>query len=243
MATKSYKARGIVLNCVKYGESALIVNMLTDAYGRQSYIVQGIGSVRGRTSKMALFQPLSMLQFEGIISSKSDLHRLRDTQNAVPYATLRFDIRKSTIALFMAEVLYRLVGESERNSDLFDFVWGSVEALDALQEGVANFHLWWLANISRHIGFAPDTEFEQGMIFDMREGRFTAEVPLHNDLMMQCQAKLLHQLLNIDFTEVATLQLNRTERCTMLAELVKYYALHLESICNVRSIAILQEVF
>ena len=46
--------------------------------------------------------------------------------------SLPFDVRKSTIALFMAEVLYRLVKECEPNQRLFDFVWGSVAALDAL---------------------------------------------------------------------------------------------------------------
>lgn len=240
---KSYKARGVVLNTIKYGESSVVVNMLTDTFGRQSYIVQGLGSGRGRSSKMAHFQPLSALTFEGLISSKSELHRLRDVQNGILLSSLRFDIRKSTIALFMAEVVYRLVGESERNDDLFDFVWGSIEALDSLDEGVANFHLWFLANISHHLGFAPNADFEEGMIFDMREGRFTHEILLHNDTMSQQNSALLYRLLTADFGELARLPLNRNERRQMLSEMVKYYTLHLESICNVKSISILQEVF
>ena len=39
-AMKSYKARGIVLSSVKYGDSGMVVQMLTDCYGRQSYMVQ-----------------------------------------------------------------------------------------------------------------------------------------------------------------------------------------------------------
>ncbi len=53
--------------------------------------------------------------------------------------SLPFDVRKSTMALFMAEVLYRLVREyDEPNQALFDFVWNSVGALDSMDEGVAN---------------------------------------------------------------------------------------------------------
>ena len=148
---RSYKARGIVLGTVKYGDKAVIVNMFTDTFGRQSYIVQGLGSGKGRGSKLAYFQPLFALQFEGIISDKSELHRLKDVQSSIVLQSTPYDIRKSTIALFMAEVLYRLIGESEANSQLFDFVYGSIEALDAIDEGVANFHLWFLANISRFI--------------------------------------------------------------------------------------------
>lgn len=240
---KNYKARGVVLNTIKYGESSVVVNMLTDAFGRQSYIVQGLGSSRGRSSKMAHFQPLSALQFEGLITPKSELHRLREVQSGLRLSTLRYDIRKSTIALFMAEVVYRLVGESERNNELFDFVWNSIEALDSLEEGVANFHLWFLANISHHLGFAPHTDFEEGMIFDMREGRFTYDITLHSDVMSVENAALLHTLLTADFGELARLPLNRNERRQILSEMVKYYSLHLESICNVKSIAILQEVF
>ena len=77
----------------------------------------------------------------------------------------------------MAEVLYRLVKESERNEALFDFVWGSVEALDALDEGTANFHLWFLAQLSRLLGFAPGNDYAEGDWFGVREGRDTPRPP------------------------------------------------------------------
>ena len=41
-AMKSYKARGVVLSTVKYGDSGMVVQMLTDKFGRQSYMVQGV---------------------------------------------------------------------------------------------------------------------------------------------------------------------------------------------------------
>ena len=67
---KTYKARGIVLNSLKYGDSAMVVHLLTDALGRQSYMVQGVRSSRGRGSKLALFQPMFALEFEGLTSSR-----------------------------------------------------------------------------------------------------------------------------------------------------------------------------
>ena len=176
----TYKARGIVLNTVKYGDTSMIVQMLTDHFGRQSYIVQGVRSQRGHGSKLAHFQPMFALEFEGLVSPKSELHRMRDTRNGILLRSIPYDVRKSTIALFMAEVLYRLIGESEANPHLFNFVWGSVEALDALEEGVSNFHLWFLANISRFLGFSPGNEYTPNAWFDMREGLFTEVMPLHD---------------------------------------------------------------
>ena len=142
MSMKSYKARGIVLHTLKYGDSGMVVYLLTDSGGRQSYMVQGVRSARGHGSKLALFQPMFAVEFEGLESSRMQMHRFREVRSGIVLQSLPFDVRKSTIALFMAEVLYRLVKECEPNQRLFDFVWGSVAALDALDEGVANFHLW-----------------------------------------------------------------------------------------------------
>ena len=240
---KSYKARGIVLGTVKYGDKAVIVNMLTDTLGRQSYIVQGLGSGRGRGSKLAYYQPLFALQFEGIVSDKSELHRMKDVQSSIVMQTIPYDIRKSTIALFISEVLYRLVGESEANSPLFDFVYGSIEALDAIDEGVANFHLWFLANISRFLGFAPGNEYTKDSCFDMREGLYTPVQPLHEKFFNREYAQLLNDLIECDVQYLGEIGLNRTQRVDMLHALTDYYALHLDSIRKVQSISILQQLF
>ena len=149
MSMKSYKARGIVLHTLKYGDSGMVVYLLTDSGGRQSYMVQGVRSARGHGSKLALFQPMFAVEFEGLESSRMQMHRFREVRSGIVLQSLPFDVRKSTIALFMAEVLYRLVKECEPNQRLFDFVWGSVAALDALDEGVANFHLFALNGLPR----------------------------------------------------------------------------------------------
>ena len=39
---KSYKARGIVLHTVRYGEKSVVAYLLTDLLGRQNYIVGGV---------------------------------------------------------------------------------------------------------------------------------------------------------------------------------------------------------
>ena len=240
---KSYKARGIVLHTVKYGDSSMVVQMLTDVCGRQSYMVQGVRSTRGRGSKLALLQPLFPLEYEGLESSRMDLHRLRDMHSGLLLRSIPYDVRKSTIALFIAEVLYRLVEEREANEPLFEFVWGSIEALDALQDGVANFHLWFLSNLSHFLGFRPGNNYTHGDYFDMREGLFTPILPLHNNSLTPEFASLFSDLLHADIITLSSILLNRNQRVELLNRLVEYYSLHLDNIGRVRSIAILQEVF
>ena len=76
MQMKSYKARGIVLHTLRYGENSMVVFMLTDSLGRQNYMVQGVKGGKSRGNKAALFQPMFVLEFEGYESSKMQMHRV-----------------------------------------------------------------------------------------------------------------------------------------------------------------------
>ncbi len=239
---KSYKARGIVLGTLKYGEKGVIVHMLTDIHGRQSYMIQGVKpSAKG--SRMALLQPMFAVEFEGFTSSKMSLHRMRDLVPAMVLQSSPFDVRKSTISLFMAEVLYRLVKESEQSEALFDFVWGSVAALDALDEGVSNFHLWFLANLSRPLGFSPDNEYRDGAWLDIRDGHYHTTPLLQSISLDPENARLLHDMLECDVRYLGEIGLNRTQRVAFLEAMLRYYTYHLESIRSVESLRILREVF
>ena len=242
MALKSYKARGIVLGTLKYGEKGVIVHILTDTMGRQSYMIQGVRPT-AKGSKMALLQPLFAIEFEGLSSSKMTMHRIKELSPGMVLQSTPFDVRKSTMALFMAEVLYRLVRESEPGSDLFDFVWGSVAALDALEEGIANFHLWWLANLSRPLGFSPDNEYVDGAWLDIRDGHFTPYALIPSAALTPENARILHDMLECDVRYLGEIGLNRTERVEFLEAMLKYYAYHLDSIRSVESLRILKEVF
>ena len=243
MAMKSYKARGIVLNTVKYGDSSLVAHLLTDRFGRQSYMIQGVRSSRGHGSKMALFQPMFALEFEGLESPKMEMHRLGEVHAGIVLQSIPFDVKKSSIALFMAEVLYRLVKESEANAMLFDFVWGSVEALDTAAEGVANFHLWFLSNLCRFLGFSPGNEYMPDAWFDTAEGVYTAAAPPCEHAMSQENALIFRDMLECDVRYLGEIGLNRRQRVDFLAALLAYYGYHLDTIHSVQSVRILQEVF
>ena len=240
---KTYKGRGIVLHTLKYGDSSMVVYLLTDVGGRRSYMVQGVRSRSGRGSKLALFQPMFPVEFEGLESPRQQMDRFKEVRAGFVLQSLPFDVRKSTMALFMAEVLYRLVRESEPNRPLFDFVWGSAEALDAMDEGVPNFHLWFLANLSRLLGFRPGNDYTPGAWFDIREGSFTPLRPPHGEVLSADDARILHDLLECDVRYIAEIGLNRRQRVAYLDALLVYYGYHLDAIHAVQSVRILQEVF
>ena len=221
----------------------MIAYLLTDAVGRQSYMVNGVKSGKRHGSRSALLQPMFVVDFEGLTSPKAELHRFKEVETGLRFATIPFDIRKSTISLFMAEVLYRLVRESEPNSPLFDFILNSIQALDMMEEGVANFHLWFLVGLSRYLGFYPADEHLSGSVFDIKEGRFSPTRPRHELFLSEQNTQILGSLMSCDASQLASIELNRGQRVDFLNALLQYFGYHLDSIHSVQSIQILQEVF
>ncbi len=240
---RSYKGRGVVLHTIKYGENAIVVHLLTDVGGRQSFMVQGIRSSRGRGSKAALFQPLFALEFEGIDPPRGEMHRFREVRSGITLSRTPFDVRRSTIALFIAELLYRLVKESEPNSPLFESVWRSIEALDTIDDGVANFHLWFLTKLSRDLGFMPSGEYCEGGYFDIQEGEYVAKRPHHDWVMEVEESRLMDRMMRCEVTQLGEIALSRHSRVAYLEAILRFYSYHLDAIHTIRSIDILRELF
>lgn len=123
---KTYKGRGVVLHTLKYGDSSMVVYLLTDTGGRRSYMVQGVRSHNGRGSKLALFQPMFPVEFEGLESSRQQMHRFKEVQGGFVLQSLPFDVRKSTMALFMAEVCTASSGNTTNPTRRFSILCGTV---------------------------------------------------------------------------------------------------------------------
>ncbi len=240
---KVYKARGIVLHTTKFGENSIIAHLLTDIGGRRNYIVQGMRANRNRASKSALFQPLFALDFVGTRPPHCEIHRFREVRSGILLKRTPFDVRRSAIALFIAEVLYRLVKESDPNPPLFERVWTSIEALDTIEDGLANFHLWFLTTLSRHLGFMPPSGYIDGRWFDIAEGCYTSYKPHHEMVMEPSQALLMSHMMVCPVDQLDKIRLNRQTRVNYLDALLRFYSYHLDAIHTVRSIDILRELF
>jgi DNA repair protein RecO (recombination protein O) len=204
-------------------------------------MVGGLG--KGKGNKGALLQPMFPVEFEGLETPKAEMHRLRDLRAAMTLRTVAFDARKSVIALFMAETLYRLVRETEPNAPLFDFLWEGVRALEAMERGTANFHLWFLVRLSAFLGFYPGNEYVDGGWFDIVEGLFVRRAPSHRLALAPQNAALLATMMVYPADELHTVALSGSRRSEFLSGMLAYFSYHLDQTDNIRSVQILREIF
>ena len=150
---------------------------------------------------------------------------------------------KTSIALFVAETLYKSVKEEEQNPALFSFIENSLQLLDLKQEGVANFHLLFLLSLTRHLGFYPQLNSAGGnRYFDLKDGTFRAAPPPHPLFLEEQDSALIAELMNFSFENMQDLQLNGQTRSRLVDHLLHYYELHLPSMQQVRSHEVLETV-
>ena len=165
------KSRAIVLHTTRQGDSSLVVHVLDAAAGRQSLYLRGVGKGRNG-SAAAAFHPLSVLEVVTVATPRSSLLYLREFEPLFSLGSLRTDIRKSTTAQFVCEVLWRTLRTGDGDPELFAWLVESIRALDQCP-GVANFAAWWLVGFSALMGFRPEDNWsEDTPVFDIVSARF-----------------------------------------------------------------------
>lgn len=226
-----------------YSDKNSIIYMYTEAFGRCSYVISWSRGKRGRMSK-ALFMPLSVLEIEDVHVPNRELHRLSEVRACFPSGRLASDPVRNVLALFLAEVLYRVVRDKEPDQRLFDYLLGSIRLLDTLEQGIANFHIVFLLGLPRYLGVSPNLNaYREGAYFDLREGVFSDKLPLHRDFLDQRESAFFHRLLRIRYENMALYAFSRQERVLILQRIIDYYRLHLPEFPEIKSLAVFQAMF
>lgn len=172
-----HKTRGIVFKTTNYSESSVIVQVYTEKFGLQSYLINGVKKPRAKISRNML-QPLYLLDMVVYHKAGGNIQRVAELKNAPVLQTIAYDVVKTSIVMFLNEVLYKSVRHQDPDENLFGFVFHAIEFLDHQQEGLANFHMLFLLKLTRYMGFYPEVNQDiNADFFDMKEGVFKRYKP------------------------------------------------------------------
>lgn len=236
------KTRGIVLHHIRYGETSIIAHIYTEARGRQSFLFKGIRSPKSKT-RPNLLQPLFILNIESYYRETRELHLVKE---ASLYKTFVFpyDYRKGAQALFISEILYKVLREESSNPDLFEFLVSSIEYFDLSEEGASNFHIFFLVKLMRFLGILPSQrESREAGYFDLKEGEYQSVIPDHSEYLEPFQTRFLQYLLHAGYPNLSRLRMNRHDRHLVIEQILKFYSLHVEGMEKLKSYSVLKEVF
>jgi DNA repair protein RecO (recombination protein O) len=234
--------RGIVLRSIKYSESSLITDIFTEGKGLQSFIISGVRKGKSKVGP-ALLQVTGLVDLVAYFNESKDLHRIKEIKSAYPYQSLLFDIRRSSVGMFLAEVCRRAIQKGEENPAMFEYIFQSFVHLDQTSESISNFHLNFLINLSGFLGFAPYGSYsEESPFFDLREGSFVAAQPFHNDCLNKTDSLLLADLLGQEKDNFWDFKISKSDRKNLVEHLLDYYKIHLDHFKEINSHKILEEV-
>ncbi|RZJ30151.1 MAG: DNA repair protein RecO [Flavobacterium sp.] len=232
------KTKAIVISALRYQEKSLIVKCFTQAAGLKTYFVRNAFS--GKTAqKIAYFQPLTILEIEAVHKNKGTLEHFKEVRLASAFNAASVDVVKSTIILFVSEILHHSIREEEKNEDLFGFLETALHWLDT-HEDIANFHLILLLETTKFLGFYPDVSQTSEPFFEMTEGVFSTYHGI--SCISESETHLFRRLIALKFGGDQKI-FSSAERQLLLKILLDYYSVHLEGFKKPKSLEVLKEVF
>lgn len=241
-----YKTKGIVLNQIKYGESDIIVKIYTEQLGLQSYLIHGVRKQNSKI-KSGNLQHLTPVDIVAYQSKKNNLHKIKEIKPFYQFISIPFEIRKSSILLFINEVLNKSIREDVSSIELFKFIAGSINLLDHLTQKYSDFHLYFMIELTKHLGFYPLNSFsETNKIFNLKEGSFKDTIPEHSYYITEPLSKLMSDCLSKnnmidhyqDFLPLGHLQMKE-----LLKVMIQYYQLHIDGFGQLKSFQVLNDLF
>jgi len=233
----------IVIQTIKYGDSSLIAHCYTNNFGQQSYMLRGILKAKRKGGlQKSYFQPLTILEIEAAQQPAERLGYIKEARIAFPYKKIPFAVHKSTLALFIAEILSEVLNEeSQANLLLYKFLKKSFILLDQ-SDKIGNFHLFFLMKLTQHIGFFPLIENLNHAYFDLKNGISTALAPAEYYIEGSLKS-LWVTLCGMKFDDLEHITIKKSDKKRLLEQLLFYYQLHLQHFKSPKSISILYEIF
>ncbi len=236
------KTQGVVLQSIRYGDTSLIVKIYTLNNGLQSYMVKGVRG-KGSKNRAGFFQPMTFLRFlHHANNHQGGLAYLKDPELLYVYQSVPYMMNKSAILIYLSELLSHTLTQQERNEGLFRFVFQSVSWLDLVEVGYANFPLYFTLELSRFLGFYPQSNYQEGAFFDMMEGQFVSNVPLHPYYLGEEESAMLSRLLNSSLDGTSQLVMNGVQRNMLLDGILTFMRLHAPMLKGLQSHEVLREV-
>jgi len=237
-----HQTRGIALHSTKFSETSSVVKIYTEVFGLQSYLVKGVRKQHSKI-KPGLFQPLTLLDLVAYHKEKSSLQNLKEVNYAHHYQSIPFDIRKSSIAMFINELVYKTIHEEEPHPELFSFLYRSCLHLDEANGNFSLFHLAFSLQLTRYLGCMPQLNHsERTPYMNLREGMFQADAPEHRDFLDPAMSKLFFQILQTGEDADVSLQLPANTRDELLEMILTYYRLHVPGFREMQSHHVLHTV-
>ncbi|MDC0285775.1 recombination protein O N-terminal domain-containing protein [Candidatus Poseidoniaceae archaeon] len=235
-------SKAFVIRSIKNGETSLIVSCYLEDIGYKTFIVKGVyGSKKSKFSK-AHFFPLNIINLNYSYTEGKNLGFIKEVKTEKLYKSLHLDIQKSSVIIFLSEILNSIFKEETLvNNDLFNFLLNTLSWYDQVKS-CNNFHLKFLIELSRFIGFYPNINNENDSFFNLESGSTSATQSIGTNIRGN-DLTLFKEFLGTEFEDLNSMNTKNESRTRILNYIIDYYSLHLQMFKTPKSINVFGEIF
>jgi len=236
-----YTTRGIILQQIRYSESSVIAKIFTEKFGLKSYIFKGVHKKKASV-KSSLLQHLNLVELVCDDKDYGGLQHPKELRLEYPYHTLSTDILKSSIGLFINEMVLHAVRHEEPDQAMFGFMRDSLIWFDTTNEPVPDFHLWLCIHLTEYLGLKPQKSDGIPTYFNLSEGIFQESGSASDELMDKASTAGFYALLHTALEYLPQFSLPYAVRKHLLLHIINYYTWHIPDFGEIQSHKILSEV-
>ena len=230
----NYESRAIALLNHKYGEGAVIAKVFTEDYGLKSFSIKRNRSKKSK-NKILLLDKMSLLTINAKNNSKKEIQYLNEINLA--YAYQNTNLKNKLIRLFISEVLSKALIDSERNINLFQFIWNTNTQIDKLENVDNNFCIVFLIQLSEFLGISPSTENNELSYFNLNTANFTNIKNKNEEII---EGEILDYFKRLIIKEKVIIPYHR--RKELIKILFRYYSIHHINLSNIKSYDVIESL-
>ena len=232
---------GIILSKVRYQDNDLIVKCLTRDLGVVSYMIKNISMSKKSKNKFAFFQLLNILDLETNYNPNRSIQYIKDLKVKYNFTSLHTNIYKSSVGLFLSEILSNIIHIETKDMELFDFIEKSLIWYDKSEDS-STFYLIFLMKITHYLGFYPDCTNMSYNYFNLEEGLF--ESSKNSQYVIEGSSLVLFKtILGIKFDTTKLPFIDKTNKKDILKNILIYFKLHVDGFKDPKSLKVLNQIF
>lgn len=234
----------IALRTIRHTDRSSILTVYSLEAGRLAFAIPA-GAGREASRRRAMLMPLSIAECIADICPEREVHIMHEPQTIVPLTNLRANPIKSSIAMFIAELLGAALLDGPPDEMLYNYLAQAITILESLpSRGIANYHIWFLYGLGHFLGIEPDaSDYKPGMVFDMLDGIFRQTPPLHRHYLPATQSAIVAELSRMTPANMHLYRMSRSQRNELLDGILQYYSLHHVGLSSIRGLDILRDLF
>ena len=232
-----YQTKGIILHRFMHADNKMIVKIYTELYGMNAYFCYRSTTARKNNN---LFLPMSLVDMTAEKKNKGHFDYVKESTTLANIHLKEYDIVKSSLCMFLNEILYKLLFDAGEDKNLFEFLYSSLHQFFT-REFTPDFHLRFLTALTRELGSFPENNYTQGMVFNLEKSHF-----IHDKFAKKEEQTLgyyFHCLLQQDlFSNNPNDIIPYVFRNQLLDMILHYYTLHIADLSQIKSHEILKTV-